>query len=274
MWRSPSKHFLNVIEVKSFAFGFIKSTTFAAFHVSLQLTSAIQISRVNLCALAAWPWGLWSGQRDVSQRPFTVPELAGTKWAFPTAPSAPVTCNDGAIMNSWFDICNAPITSKSVRGLDDVLESVQKVHAIIDKEISDGTDPGNIFIAGLSQGGAMAIGSVLLYPNTLGGGAVFSGFLPFNSPVEDRIFPQAKKTPILWCHGMLDTLVPFEAGEDGKEFLQKLGMNCEFKAYDGLGHSLDEMELEYFQEWLKHQLGRSSKKSHFSACGLFNKFCS
>ncbi|KAJ4805565.1 Acyl-protein thioesterase 1 [Rhynchospora pubera] len=208
---------------------------------------------------------------------FTVPELAGTKWAFPTAPSAPVTCNDGAIMNSWFDICNAPITSKSVRGLDDVLESVQKVHAIIDKEISDGTDPGNIFIAGLSQGamiGAMAIGSVLLYPNTLGGGAVFNGFLPFNSPVEDRIFPQAKKTPILWCHGMLDTLVPFEAGDDGKEFLQKLGMNCEFKAYDGLGHSLDEMELEYFQEWLKHQLGRSSKKSHFSACGLFNKFCS
>ena len=40
-----------------------------------------------------------------------------------------------------------------MRGLDDVLESVQKVHAIVDKEISDGTNPKNIFIAGLSQGG-------------------------------------------------------------------------------------------------------------------------
>lgn len=39
----------------------------------------------------------------------------------------------------------------------------------------------------------MAIASVLLYPNTLGGGAVFSGFLPFNSSIEDRISPQAKK---------------------------------------------------------------------------------
>jgi poly(3-hydroxybutyrate) depolymerase len=40
-----------------------------------------------------------------------------------------------------------------VKGLDDVIESVQKVHAIVDKEISDGTKPTNIFIAGLSQGG-------------------------------------------------------------------------------------------------------------------------
>ncbi|XP_078154744.1 uncharacterized protein LOC144550630 [Carex rostrata] len=230
----------------------------------------------NERSFVLWLHGL--GDSGTANEPikdqFTAPALAGTKWAFPTAPSAPVTCNNGAIMNSWFDICDTPITSKSVRGLDDVLESVQKVHAIVDKEISDGTNPKNIFIAGLSQGGAMAIASVLLYPNTLGGGAVFSGFLPFNSSIEDRISPQAKKTPILWCHGKLDTLVPFQAGEDGKHFLHKLGMTCKFKEYPGLGHSLDEMELECLEAWLKHQLQTSNKKSYFSSCALFNKFCS
>ncbi|KAF3335147.1 hypothetical protein FCM35_KLT19654 [Carex littledalei] len=222
----------------------------------------------NERSFVLWLHGL--GDSGTANEPikdqFTAPALAGTKWAFPTAPSAPVTCNNGAIMNSWFDICDTPITSKSVRGLDDVLESVQRVHAIVDKEISDGTDPKNIFIAGLSQGGAMAIASVLLYPNTLGGGAVFSGFLPFDSSIEDRISPRAKKTPILWCHGKLDTLVPFQAGEDGKHFLHKLGITCKFKEYPGLGHSLDEMELECLEAWLKHQLQKSNKKSYFSTC--------
>ncbi|KAJ3678423.1 hypothetical protein LUZ60_002226 [Juncus effusus] len=201
---------------------------------------------------------------------FSIPELAGARWSFPTAPSAPVTCNQGMIMNSWFDICDAPITSKTVKDLESVLDAVKIIHAMIDKEIEDGIDPRNIFIAGLSQGGAMAIATVLLYPKTLGGGAVFSGFLPFNSPIQDRISPQAKNTPILWCHGTLDTLVPFEAGQDGTKFLKELGMRCKFKVYTDLGHSLDEMELDYFQSWLKSRLEKSSKNGHFSLCGLFN----
>lgn len=35
----------------------------------------------------------------------------------------------------------------------DLLKAVQNVHAIIDKEISGGIDPKNVFLCGFSQGG-------------------------------------------------------------------------------------------------------------------------
>lgn len=41
--------------------------------------------------------------------------------------------------------------------------------------------------------GALTLASVLLYPKTLGGGAVFSGWVPFNSSIIERISPEARK---------------------------------------------------------------------------------
>jgi hypothetical protein len=41
--------------------------------------------------------------------------------------------------------------------------------------------------------GALTLASVLLYPKALGGGAVFSGWVPFGSSVVERISPEARK---------------------------------------------------------------------------------
>ena len=41
--------------------------------------------------------------------------------------------------------------------------------------------------------GALTLASVLLYPETLGGGAVFSGWVPFNSTIIEKISRKAKK---------------------------------------------------------------------------------
>lgn len=45
----------------------------------------------------------------------------------------------------------------------------------------------------------MTLASVLLYPKTLGGGAVFSGWVPFNSTIIDRIHPDAKRVLHSFC---------------------------------------------------------------------------
>ncbi|KAB1212757.1 Acyl-protein thioesterase 1 [Morella rubra] len=153
---------------------------------------------------------------------FTSPEFRNTVWSFPSAPFNPVTCNNGAVMPSWFDIHEMPVTADSPKDESSVLKAVQNVHAMIDKEIAAGTAPNNVFVCGLSQGGfplalalqhlppsplsfsppnahtpsALALASVLLYPKTLGGGAVFSGWVPFNSSIIQRIPPNAKR--ILW----------------------------------------------------------------------------
>ncbi|KAL5650592.1 hypothetical protein ACJX0J_041401, partial [Zea mays] len=126
----------------------------------------------------------------------------------------------GMRMPSWFDIHDAPITSRSVRGEEDVLRAVQIVHTMIDREIASGTGPEDVFVFGLSQGGALSIASVLLYPKTLGGCAVFSGFLPFDSSSSSsfaaRVTDEAKKTPVLWIHGGADSLIPVQEGWKGE----------------------------------------------------------
>ncbi|KAM3391087.1 hypothetical protein ACQJBY_012637 [Aegilops geniculata] len=151
---------------------------------------------------------------------------------------------DGRVMNPL------PWGQKSVRNEADVLRAVEGVHAMIDQEISAGTRPEDVFVFGLSQGGALSIASVLLYPKTLGGCAVFSGFLPFGASFASRVTADAKKTPVLWVHGRADVLVPIEAGKDGTKFLRgRLGMSCEYKVYDGLGHELAPYELQYCERW-------------------------
>lgn len=139
-----------------------------------------------------------------------------------------------------------------------LLSAVKDVHAMIDQEVSSGISPENIFICGFSQGGALTLASVLLYPKTLGGGAVFSGWVPFNSSIIERISPEARKTPILWSHGMVDGTVLFGAGQAGPPFLEQAGMSCEFKAYPNLGHSITNEELKFLEAWIKTRLKSSS----------------
>ncbi|PON91330.1 Phospholipase/carboxylesterase/thioesterase [Trema orientale] len=189
---------------------------------------------------------------------FTSPEFRDTIWSFPTAPANPVTCNYGSVMASWFDIHEIPVTVDSPKDESSVLKAVQSVHKIIDKEIAAGTNPNNVFVCGFSQGGALTLASVLLYPKTLGGGAVFSGWVPFNSSLIEQISPDAKRTPVLWSHGVDDRTVLFEAGQAGPPFLEKAGVSCEFKAYPGLGHSISSEELKYLESWIKTRLQSSS----------------
>ncbi|KAK1317632.1 hypothetical protein QJS10_CPA05g00969 [Acorus calamus] len=189
---------------------------------------------------------------------FTSPQFKNTRWSFPSSPHSPVSCNYGSVMPSWFDIYEIPITSESPRDEKGLLKAVENVHAKIDKEVASGTSPENIFVCGFSQGGALTLASVLLYPKTLGGGAVFSGWVPFNSSIIERIPPEAKKTPILWSHGMSDRTVLFEAGQAAPPFLELAGMTCEFKAYPGLGHSISNEELKSLESWFKTRLPSSS----------------
>ncbi|CAA7030986.1 unnamed protein product [Microthlaspi erraticum] len=193
---------------------------------------------------------------------FKSPELSNTRWLFPSAPPNPVTCNNGWVMPSWFDVPELPFRAGSPIDESSVLQAVKNVHAIIDQEISQGTNPENVFICGLSQGGALTLASVLLYPKTLGGGAVLSGWVPFSSSVISQFPEEAKKTPILWSHGTDDKLVLFEAGQAALPLLQLAGVTCEFKAYPGLGHSICNKELLYIESWIKRRL----KKSPSSTC--------
>jgi hypothetical protein len=90
---------------------------------------------------------------------------------FPSLPGSTIAYGKA---NEW----SCEFEQKSVRGEEDVLRAVQS--------------------------GALSIASVLLYPKTLGGCAVFSGFLPFASSFASRVTPEAKK--VCTCCNFASTL--------------------------------------------------------------------
>ncbi|MFS7905000.1 putative carboxylesterase [Helianthus anomalus] len=259
MWPSSILHFA----IKPVALlALTLSITIFTIFFSSPSQSAIASSSMASRSFILWLHGL--GDSGPANEPiksvFSSPQLANTRWSFPSAPFQPVTCNNGAKMPSWFDIPEIPITANSPVDESSLLKAVQSVHSMIDKELAAGTDPKNVFLCGFSQGGALTLASTLLYPKTLGGVAVFSGWVPFNSTssIIEQITAEAKRTLILWSHGTADGTVLFEAGQAGPPFLQQLGMNCEFKAYPGLGHSINNQELKHVESWINSRLQSSS----------------
>ncbi|WVZ87618.1 hypothetical protein U9M48_034227 [Paspalum notatum var. saurae] len=231
------------------------------------LTPTNKLLRMAAARPSAGGFVLWlhgsGGSGDESRAQvepyFSAPGLASSvRLSFPTAPTATIPCYGDAVITAWFGITEVPITAKTVRDENEVLKAVEFVHELLDKEVASGTSPSDIFVCGMSQGGALAIASVLLYPKTLGGCVVFSGSVPLNRSFAEKVSSEARKTPVLWFHGMADGLVLFEAGHAGCAFLEELGMTCEFKAYPTLGHSLVDEELQYFQQWILDRLGISA----------------
>ncbi|BAF16119.1 probable carboxylesterase Os04g0669600 [Oryza sativa Japonica Group] len=221
---------------------------------------------MGMAAAGGYGRVLWlhgSGQTGEESRAqvapyFAAPELASVRFSFPTAPTSSIPCYGGEVITAWFAIPEVPITARTARDEKEVLKAVERVHEMLDGEVAAGTSPSNIFVCGLSQGGALAIASVLLYPMTLGGCVVFSGSLPLSKTFAESIPSEARKTPVLWFHGMADGVVLFEAGHAGCAFLQEIGMHCEFKAYPALGHTLVDEELQYFRQWIKDRLSQGT----------------
>lgn len=174
-------------------------------------------------------------------------------WQFPTADSQPVSCNYGSVMPSWFDIEELPITANSPINEEGLSVAVRNIHKILDTQVEKGISPDRIFLCGFSQGGALSLASALSYPRRLAGAAVFSGFVGFSPKFLERA-TEGKQTPILWLHGMYDPTVRFEAGQAGPPLLASHGINCEFKAYPGLQHSISAEELADLNQWFKARM--------------------
>lgn len=88
------------------------------------------------------------------------PTQGSCKFILPRAPRQRSTCNGGEVLTSWFDIRRLPISRKTAPhhgcSLDEGFASCGRVHAAIDKLLSEGIPSERILVGGFSQGGAMA----------------------------------------------------------------------------------------------------------------------
>src|SRR3990167_1996729 len=133
------------------------------------------------------------------------------RYLFPHAPQRPVTINGGFVMRAWYDIARADIGA--LQDEAGIRASQALIEALIAQETARGIAPGNIFLAGFSQGGAIVLHTALRQSAPLGGVLALSTYLPLAETVSREAQASAQGTPIFMAHGRSDTVVPYASGD-------------------------------------------------------------
>lgn len=206
---------------------------------------------VEVNAAIIWLHGLGADGNDFAP---IVPQLAtpdnfGIRYVFPHAPSIPVTINNGLVMPAWYDIKGLD----SNRHIEDeeVQQSAQRVHNLIDREVQRGVSSERIIVAGFSQGGAVAFEAALTYPKSLGGIMALSSYFATADTID--IDPIHNTIPIMICHGTMDSVLPDSLGRKSFATLQNLGFVPEYNDY-AMEHAVCPQEITDIGNWITRVL--------------------
>ncbi len=198
-----------------------------------------------------WLHGLGADGQDFVPVADELELPAAVRYLFPHAPRRPVTINGGFVMRAWYDIAQPSIDAQQDEA--GIRESQAAVEALIAQEVARGIAPGNIFLAGFSQGGAIALHTALRHDVPLGGVLALSTYLPLIESVAQEVSANTRQTPIFMAHGLYDPIVPYALGASSRETLQELGCPVEWHEYP-MQHSVCGEELRDIEAWLARQL--------------------
>lgn len=209
---------------------------------------------VNPAFSIIWMHGLGADGSDFEA---IVPELGlnkatAVRFIFPHAPMIPVTCNGGYVMRAWYDIISLDSTSRSVDE-EGIVHSCAAIRKLIVREIERGIPSQRIFIAGFSQGGAIAYTTALTYPEKLAGVICLSAYIPSARLLDEELSDANKTIPIFAAHGTQDDVVSFGLGLRAKETLNARGYQLDWHTYP-MPHSVCLEEIIALGKWLQARM--------------------
>lgn len=173
------------------------------------------------------------------------------RYIFPHAPMRPVTINGGFVMRAWYDIVAADIGARQDE--EGIRASQAAMEKLIAQEKERGIAAQNIFLAGFSQGGAIALQTGLRHPEKLGGLLALSTYLPLEKTVQNEASVAAKNMPIFMAHGRDDPIVPYALGAQSASRLRHLGYQIDWREYS-MEHSVCMEEIRDIEGWLTRRL--------------------
>lgn len=179
-------------------------------------------------------------------------DLPGIRFVFPHAPSIPVTCNGGYVMPAWYDIISLEPGSRRVDEAG-ILHSREALRALIARENQRGIPAERIFLAGFSQGGAVAYTTALTHPEKLAGLIALSTYLPTPQIVSAEASAANRDLPIFAAHGTADDIVSPALGLAARDFLIRNGYRPEWHEYP-MPHSVCIEESVDIGRWLRTRL--------------------
>lgn len=174
------------------------------------------------------------------------------RFVFPNAPQIPVTCNGGFVMPAWYDIITLAPDSREIDdlGLD---ASSATIRQLIERELTRGIPAHHVFLAGFSQGGAVAYMAGLTHSEPLAGIIALSTYMPNPLQVAQRATPAGRATPLLIAHGVYDEVVSLPLGEIARDVVAQLGCQFDWQTYP-MGHEVCLPEIQAIGTWINARI--------------------
>lgn len=206
-------------------------------------------------ACVIWMHGLGADAQDMvglaTELPLTVP----VRHVFLDAPVRPVTLNNNMLMRAWYDISGMSLTDRE--DSVGIKESEQMILEVIGAQIEAGFSSKQIFLAGFSQGGAMALYTGLHSSMPLAGLIVLSAYLPLLSACQ---ISQDKQTPIFAAGGSYDPIVLPIWTHMSIDYLRQHGF-AQIAQHDyPMEHSICNEEIVDLANWLNQQVSAVTRR--------------
>ncbi len=198
-----------------------------------------------------WLHGLGADGQDFAPIAEELNLPKAVRYIFPHAPRRPVTINGGFVMRAWYDIASDRIDSEQDE--EGIRQSATEVVELIEREVARGIPHSHIFLAGFSQGGAIALYTAMHLETPLVGVLALSTYLPLAFNAESEATANSRDTPIFMAHGTYDPIVPHALGNASKGHLESLGYAVQWKEYP-MQHTVVEEELHDIERWLKGRM--------------------
>lgn len=176
---------------------------------------------------------------------------SAVRYIFPHAPMQPVTVNGGYVMRAWYDIIAMDIGAQQDEA--GIRDSQAEIEKLIAQERARGIAAANIYLAGFSQGGAIALHSGLRHNERLGGIIALSTYLPLSQTLPQEASAACQGIPVFMAHGTEDPIVPYQLGQSSSQKLIDMGYPLDWHEYH-MPHSVCMEEIADLERWLAQRL--------------------
>jgi phospholipase/carboxylesterase len=203
-------------------------------------------SLLHPTAIIIWLHGLGADGNDFEPVVKAL-NLSHIEFILPHAPYRKVTLNNGYEMRAWYDLYG--LSKESKQDTTGIRESQAEIEAIIQQKIKEGIPAERIAIVGFSQGGAIALHTVLRYQDKLAGVLALSTYLPISATLPKEKSKANQNIPIFMAHGSFDEVITIQTSQHSRDFMQAEHYEVEWHEYP-MAHSVNLDEIEDIRAFL------------------------
>ncbi|MFV1882867.1 MAG: alpha/beta hydrolase [Balneola sp.] len=153
---------------------------------------------------------------------------------------------------TWYPYSFLAPTENNQPGINSGLQAISD---IITKLNEQGISDEHIFLLGFSQGACLASEFVARNPSKYAGLIALSGGLIGESIDFNSYSGDLGKTPIFMGCSDIDAHIPEERVHESAKVFEKLNAQVTKKLYPGMGHLVNDDEIQHINDLIKESLG-------------------